>query len=180
LEAEAEIERLLTLLDATEHDADFEPSLASSEFYYATSQVRWANGNRDDLEDEHDGREPDVDMEPSLCGIHVGSGTDDDLEDDEGDREPLLGAFENILDQDRAWQTPAGPTSYEPEADPLDAGEWEADLEEEPEAEGALEGVVDQDVDYARGGLAAFSDAQRHAEFSRTVTRRAASARRSM
>jgi hypothetical protein len=51
-------------------------------------------GNSLDLEEEHDGKEPDVDDEPSLCGSAEMAGTsgdDRDLEGDDSDREPSLG-----------------------------------------------------------------------------------------
>jgi hypothetical protein len=46
-------------------------------------QSLWANSPGQDLEDEHDGREPSEDDEPSLCGRadEAGGGGDDrDLE----------------------------------------------------------------------------------------------------
>lgn len=46
--------------------------------------------------DEHDGREPDVDDEPSLCGIHAGSFGDDK------DREQDLGSFDRMIDQTKS------------------------------------------------------------------------------
>lgn len=78
--------------------SDDEPSLGWTD----TEASRGAKVSGEDLEDEHDGREPDeaclepdVDDEPSLCGITAaGPLTDDrDLEDDpecepEPDREP--------------------------------------------------------------------------------------------
>jgi hypothetical protein len=43
-----------------------EPSLGSLENFGTGDQERWASGNSRDLEDEHDGSEPDEDGEPSL------------------------------------------------------------------------------------------------------------------
>ncbi|WP_457492184.1 hypothetical protein [Tardiphaga sp. P5_C7] len=101
-------------------DADDEPSLGSIENHpngyqdsgITRSQEHWAGGNTDEREDvcedegaEHDGREPDVDDEPSLCGIHADglAGGDRDLEAD-------LGSFDRMFDQtkstrvtDKAW-----------------------------------------------------------------------------
>ncbi len=77
-EAEADIERLLWFLDATEIDPDLEPdsdpepdqdsepSLGSINPTITGSQSQWSFGSSDDLEHEHDGREPDVDQEPTL------------------------------------------------------------------------------------------------------------------
>jgi hypothetical protein len=73
-----EIDRLLALLDATDGDPDLEPALGSLDRNVATygnpggDQTLWALGSRNDLEDEHDGREPDVDDEPSLASLHGG------------------------------------------------------------------------------------------------------------
>jgi hypothetical protein len=54
-----------------------------------TSQDNWSKGNRDECEgDEHDGREPDPDGEPSLGSlnsfnqVHWGSSGTDDAEDE--------------------------------------------------------------------------------------------------
>ena len=105
-EARDEIERLLSFLDAiddpeleddeVEQDPDQEPSLAAGQTGEYDDQARWAAGGREDLEHEHDGREPHGgDDEPSLCGISVGGGSDGDLEgDDSADAEPSLGAPE--------------------------------------------------------------------------------------
>jgi hypothetical protein len=46
-----------------EPDTGFEPSLGSVD---SLNQQGWAAGNRTELEDEHDGRKPDVDGEPEL------------------------------------------------------------------------------------------------------------------
>ena len=45
---------------------DGEPSLGSLD---RIDQTKWASGGTDDREDEHDGREPDVDDEPSLGSL---------------------------------------------------------------------------------------------------------------
>lgn len=60
------------------------------------SQSSWhmAQGGGSDREDEFDGREPDVDAEPSLCGtaeMAGANGGDKDLEGEDFDREPSLG-----------------------------------------------------------------------------------------
>jgi len=39
----------------------------------------WAEGNRQDLEDEHDGGEPDVDDEPSLGWTDAEAATGDEV-----------------------------------------------------------------------------------------------------
>jgi hypothetical protein len=57
------IEALIELLDAVGPDPDAEPSLGSPE---QVNQESWSFGNRQDLEGEHDGAEPNVDDEPSL------------------------------------------------------------------------------------------------------------------
>jgi hypothetical protein len=52
-----------------------EPSLGALGAGYDAErfdQRRWSEGSRKDLEDEHDGREPDVDDEPSLASPHGG------------------------------------------------------------------------------------------------------------
>lgn len=87
-EASAEIERLIAFLDASdqyvsteleedisadledgdpaedddpaENDLEDEPSLGSLGTGEWSDQTKWAAGNRADLEDEHDGREPDA------------------------------------------------------------------------------------------------------------------------
>jgi hypothetical protein len=104
-EAQDEIERLLSFLDATddpdleddevEDDPDQDPSLGAQEpGTYNVDQSRWEKSPRDDLEDEHDGREP------SLCGIAV-HGVDD-LEFDVADLEPSLGSID-ASDNQRGW-----------------------------------------------------------------------------
>lgn len=81
-EAEQQIERLIAMLDAldgdpdVEIDTDFEledehdestndeePSLGSRNPTIYGDQGSWSAGNGSDLEDEHDGREPDDDDE---------------------------------------------------------------------------------------------------------------------
>ena len=74
-EAAAEIDRLISFLDETSGDPDLEPdhdaepdadepSLGSIN---AINQLRWSAGSADDLEREHDGREPDADRELEDC-----------------------------------------------------------------------------------------------------------------
>jgi hypothetical protein len=60
---------LIALLDAFDGDTDLEPSLGAQDpAWGSTNQELWAHSNGDDREgDEHDGREPDVDDEPSLA-----------------------------------------------------------------------------------------------------------------
>ncbi len=92
--------------DAGEANGDDEPSLGSLEDhpngYYdgsdhtGRSQERWAHGNPcgSDCEgDEHDGWEPDVDNEPSLCRIHV------ECNGGAGDYEADFGSPDGIVDQ---------------------------------------------------------------------------------
>jgi|SRR5882757_809649 len=86
--ARIEINRLLDFLDASDIDPDLEdvgdredvgddePSLGSIERHPSChamdgrnssgDQTHWAAGEGDDVEDEHDGAEPDEDGEPSL------------------------------------------------------------------------------------------------------------------
>jgi hypothetical protein len=120
-EARDEIHRLILFLDKTDDyvsreledavddgpcdDAELEPSLCG----VTASARNMPNVNGDDLEgdareDDEDGgdREPDVDDEPSLCGITAGEGLaggDRDLEGDDSDREPSLGWPENRVSQ---------------------------------------------------------------------------------
>lgn len=120
------IERLMQLLDEIDVDADAEeddpqeddgsaePWLGAPESHPrsdsgmvvsadAGDQRRWAQGSSWDFEDEHDGREPDVDGEPWLGSVD----TDDQRKwmlSGDGDREPELGATEDI-DQINAWRT---------------------------------------------------------------------------
>jgi hypothetical protein len=56
-----------------------EPSLGSLENFGSANQELWAGGNRQDLEDEHDGAEPPEDAEPSL------------------------GSFDRLIDQTMSW-----------------------------------------------------------------------------
>lgn len=119
------IERLMELLDEMDGEPDiepdpdfedeglYEPSLGALEHHpgrddgmirssSSGDQSRWGWSEASDLEDEHDGREPDDDREPSLgsvpainqWGWAAGEG---------GDREPELGASEDI-DQINAWR----------------------------------------------------------------------------
>lgn len=75
---EAAIERAIALLDQLDADPDLEPSLGSMSCVGSLNpdaqmafnrpqwdQERWARGGADDdREDEHDGIEPDNDVEP--------------------------------------------------------------------------------------------------------------------
>jgi hypothetical protein len=111
---EAVVDQLLDLLDAIDDDADAEPLLASPESvrcpggppgnYYgwggwpahsrtsAGDQTKWAAANRDDREEEHDGREPDDDG----CGDMLGM-----MEQTQG--EPSLGWLTYVNQVGRDW-----------------------------------------------------------------------------
>ena len=104
-EARDEIDRLIRFLDETDNhmerepedeaddsddeDGDDEDSLGSLERYASSygpdghnptgSQLNWAGGRGDDLEDEHDGAEPDE------CG------------------EPSLGSLDRVTNQEQSW-----------------------------------------------------------------------------
>ena len=77
---------------------------ASIDVYSDHGQVMTRNfdqtakqGGSLDLEDQHDGREPGEDDEPSLGGIEACTGGDDkDMEGDDADREPSLGWPERL------------------------------------------------------------------------------------
>lgn len=77
-------------LDALDGDPDFEPSLGSVAAERWANQQRWAKGARDDGEQEHDGREPDVDDEHTL-GWSKGEGLNGRLGIARNDEEPSLG-----------------------------------------------------------------------------------------
>lgn len=89
--------------DLEHDDSDDEPSLGSLErapSCYGTdgpnpsgSQISWASGSSSDLEDEHDGREPEDDSEPSL------------------------GSFDRMMDQTKSMQV-VGWTTHDQEIDP--------------------------------------------------------------
>ncbi|WP_441258977.1 hypothetical protein AB7008_15120 [Bradyrhizobium sp. 521_C7_N1_3] len=88
--------------------SDAEPSLGAIERHpscyepdgrnWSGDQTVWAGGGTEDLEDEHDGREPGEDEEPSL------------------------GAFEGHHDQDVAWTTNALQAFLDKEQDPSESG----------------------------------------------------------
>jgi hypothetical protein len=110
------VESLLLLLDEIDGDADIEeddppedagdaePSLGAPGPAYFASQTHWAQGRGDDLEDEHDGREPDVDDEPSLGSGSIHNqecwaiGGDDDRELDEAERSGC-GDLDGVMEQ---------------------------------------------------------------------------------
>lgn len=75
-------------------DANDEPSLGSVAVGENVTQAAWSQGGSLDVEDEHDGAEPDVDAEPSLGWTTSGVlGGISDYERDDCDREsnePLL------------------------------------------------------------------------------------------
>jgi len=87
--------------DECEPPEDAEPSLGSVGPNEWHNQERWAVGNLTDLENEHDGREPDVDDEPSLCGVTVTPG------DGGRDLEADLGSLDRQMDQRRALAAPS-------------------------------------------------------------------------
>jgi hypothetical protein len=63
------VEKLTTVLNTVDGDPDLEPSLGAPMGYGGdpSNQEVWASGSPHDTEEEHDGREPDVDEEPSLA-----------------------------------------------------------------------------------------------------------------
>jgi hypothetical protein len=149
-EAHDEIDRLLSFLDdlddaEPEADADFEPALGSAISGYgsdAYDQEEW--GHSDDA-DEREGSDPD--LEPSLGWSTTrayGAGDDREDEHDGGepddDGEPLLGAT-LAFNQDDAWRMPdrVEGTAYEPEADPLDDGEYDPSESGIGDSDGVLE-----------------------------------------
>jgi len=98
--AAAAIEQLISFVDDLDGDADLEESddledAGDAEPWLGAAndgaQVGWAKGPRDDREDEHDGREPNV---------------DDELSGDED--EPSLGSFDRLMNQDHGWRQTQG------------------------------------------------------------------------
>jgi hypothetical protein len=65
--------------DLEADDAEDEPSLGSIGDIHHFDQERWATGGTKDLEDEHDGGEPDE------CG------------------EPSLGSLDRVMNQEQSW-----------------------------------------------------------------------------
>jgi hypothetical protein len=63
------VEKLTSVLNTVDGDPDLEPSLGAPMGYGGdpSNQEVWASGSPYDTEQEHDGREPDVDDEPSLA-----------------------------------------------------------------------------------------------------------------
>lgn len=110
-------------------EGDYEPSLGSPnprcEYQGGpyTSQERWAEGPRDDSEDEHDGREPPEDDEPSMGWTASGAGRFSSGVDEEEDS---LGST-NSINQTR-WSA-GKPGDYEAEHDGREPDE---DFEIEP------------------------------------------------
>jgi len=119
------IERLMELLDEMDGEPDiepepdfedeglYEPSLGALEHhprpdegsfrtYASGDQSRWGLSDSAELEDEHDGREPDVENEPELGSVDRVDQRAWTLGGD-GDREPELGASEDI-DQINSWR----------------------------------------------------------------------------
>ena len=89
-----------------EDEGDDEPSLGSHEIReggavsYLHHAISAAGEMIYDCEgDEHDGREPEDDSEPSLCGGTAGLGWDKDLEID-------LGSLDRQMDQRRSLTAP--------------------------------------------------------------------------
>jgi hypothetical protein len=121
-EARDEIDRLIQFLDQTDNhmereeavddvacddnelelgEGDEEPSLGSH--VLPSGAVSYSmpisrNGDLDCEGDEHDGREPDVDDEPSLSSTDGRCGDDKDLEAD-------LGSFDRMMDQTKSTLT---------------------------------------------------------------------------
>lgn len=119
------IERLMELLDEMDGEPDiepepdfedeglYEPSLGALEYHprpddgsfrtcASGDQSQWGWSDSADLEDEHDGREPDVENEPELGSVDRVDQRAWTLGGD-GDREPELGASEDI-DQINSWR----------------------------------------------------------------------------
>lgn len=129
---ERAIERMIQALDAfdaptedledvgdDEPDDDGEPSLGWTEME-ARFGCKPMHAGTVDLEDEHDGREPQGDREPSLGSVAVhesswqtgwAQGLPGDLEDEHDGREPdvddepSLGSFDRLVNQERSWRT---------------------------------------------------------------------------
>jgi hypothetical protein len=114
--AAANMPNVRTDADRELEEGNDEPSLgtleASIDVYPDHGHVMTRNfdqnakqGGSLDLEDQHDGREPDLDDEPSLCGVSVESFQmygDQDLEvdgNDEPDREAGPAFPEGVMDQ---------------------------------------------------------------------------------
>ncbi len=75
------VQAVLEVLDTIDGDPDLEPSLSSvGASSPVLDQSRWAQGRRDDAEDEHDGREPQCEDEGAQC---------EDEGADNGDADPL-------------------------------------------------------------------------------------------
>lgn len=96
------VDKLLAAIDAIDGDADREPSLGAPEGRYSREprdQRQWADGQTDDTEDEHDGREPPEDEEDTLGR----SENIDQSRQEFGrqDLEPSLGSL-GVVDQ-RFW-----------------------------------------------------------------------------
>jgi hypothetical protein len=100
-----------------------EPSLGSLAVYELVSQASWAHGRNNDAEDEHDGREPDVDDEPSL------------------------GSFDRMTDQTKSWFQSARAMWFwvDAEDDPAER-EGEDEREQDPAEDGIgdLDGLAEQ------------------------------------
>ena len=112
------------------------------------TQENWSAGDRDELEDEHDGAEPTEDEEPSLGWTVDGEGryATTDLEDEHDgaepdvDDEPSLGSFDRMANQEKAWRQSLDAGFY-PDAEADDA-----DKEDDGTAEDAEpSGIADED-----------------------------------
>ncbi|HWM48539.1 MAG TPA: hypothetical protein VNR11_16660 [Xanthobacteraceae bacterium] len=171
-EAEAEIERLLDLLDQIEGDPDLEPSLASPEmpdFVMSSfltygdpaefSQERWAKGGADDREDEHDGREPDeADNEPSLgapeCHPRPAYACerlgDGEYRESSGDQSNWNAGFANDCEDEFDGREPD--EDFEPEEREADSADDEPNLgwNDEEAARGSYANSFGRGVDPAR------------------------------
>lgn len=117
LKLEGLIDRLVEVLDTLdvptldlEDEGEAEPSLASlsgTADQRGVSQLFWSWGDCEDLEVEHDGREPDsdrerddADLEPTL-GAHEGPGGTDWSGFGADDLEPSLGSLADL--NQRRW-----------------------------------------------------------------------------
>ena len=123
--AEAEIERLLVFIDALddpdlEPDADFEPTLG---FVGTFDQEDCAMGDRTDLEEAHGDDEPSLGTGPNgEPGYHGDLEDEHDGAEPDFDNEPSLGASE-VVNHGAAW-APQAAMTYDPEGDEIDiAGE---------------------------------------------------------
>lgn len=182
-EAQNEIDRLLTFLDNTDgySTTELEPSLGSIEKHPSApgfvpgvwrdghgEQTNWSAGTNDDREDDHDGCEPDEDLEPSLGslgGSHLrwSIGMDDEREHEHDGAEPdedlelsLGGSNPTISGTQAAWASGC----YADYEDEHDGREPDVDDERDDSGIGDMDGLLEQcsgyrDVSLARGNMRA-------------------------